>query len=68
MERYIFAIIIFIIVCLFAGFPFYLIFWGFVYAATNKFWLGVVMIGIGLLFLRLIKPISIIMGKDYKIF
>lgn len=66
--KIIFAILMGLIVYLIIGFPFYLIIIGFYYAATSHFILGSSIVIIGCLILRLMKPISILTGKDYKIF
>jgi hypothetical protein len=53
------------IVCI----PFYLVIYGFYYIiTTGSFGGGCFCIVLGFILLRLIKPISIITGKDYKIF
>lgn len=48
--------------------PFDLIILGFYYVITIDFWVGCFYIALGFILLRLIKPISIITGKDYQIF
>ena len=47
--------------------PLYLVYIGFV-GPNVSFWLRVVLVAIGLVLCRLVKPISIITGKDWKIF
>jgi hypothetical protein len=47
--------------------PLYLVYIGFV-GSDVSFWLRVVLVVIGLVLCRLVKPISIITGKDWKIF
>ena len=47
--------------------PLYLVYIGFV-GANVSFWVRVVLVVIGLVLCRLVKPISIITGKDWKIF
>ena len=47
--------------------PLYMVYIGFVGPNVN-FWLRVVLVVIGLVLCRLVKPISIITGKDWKIF
>ena len=66
----IYAIFILFFICVIIGFPFYLIIFGFYLAGTDPdtFWTGSCLVIIGLIILRLVKPISILMGKDYKIF
>ncbi len=68
MEKYIIAVIMGCIVLLTIFLPVYLIILGFYYATIDKFLLGCGLVFLGLVVLRLIKPISIITGKDYKIF
>jgi hypothetical protein len=47
--------------------PLYLVYIGFV-GPNVSFWVRVVLVVIGLVLCRLVKPISIITGKDWKIF
>ena len=47
--------------------PLYLVYIGFV-GPNVSFWVRVVLVVIGLVLCRLIKPISIITGKDWKVF
>lgn len=47
--------------------PLYLVYIGFV-GSDVSFWARVVLMVIGLVLCRLVKPISIITGKDWKIF
>ena len=47
--------------------PLYLVYIGFV-GPNVSFWVRVVLVMIGLVVCRVIKPISIITGKDWKIF
>ena len=47
--------------------PLYLVYIGFV-GSDVSFWLRVVLVVIGLVLCRVVKPISIITGKDWKIF
>lgn len=68
MEKYIFAFIMMLMVTFIIVVPFNLIIKGFVLAATGSFVSGVVLVTIGCIILRLVKPISIITGKDYKVF
>jgi hypothetical protein len=47
--------------------PLYLVYIGFV-GPNVGFWVRVVLVVIGLALCRLVKPISIITGKDWKVF
>ena len=47
--------------------PLYLVYIGFV-CPNVSFWVRVVLVVIGLVLCRVVKPISIITGKDWKIF
>ena len=47
--------------------PLYLVYIGFL-GPNVSFWVRVVLVVIGLVLCRLVKPISIITGKDWKIF
>lgn len=47
--------------------PLYLVYIGFV-GPNVSFWMRVVLVMIGLVLCRLVKPISIITGKDWKVF
>ena len=47
--------------------PLYLVYIGFV-GPNISFWVRVVLVVIGLVLCRLVKPISIITGKDWKVF
>jgi hypothetical protein len=47
--------------------PLYLVYIGFV-GSDVSFWARVVLMVIGLVLCRVVKPISIITGKDWKIF
>ena len=60
--------ILFCIIVFLCTFPFGLIIYGFILAAKGIFWYGVLSIVIGCVYLRLVKPISILMNKDFKIF
>ena len=68
MKKIILAILMLVVVLLIIGFPFYLVILGFCYAATSNFWFGTGLVILGLILLRLIKPISILTGTDFKIF
>ena len=68
MEKIIYAIIMLIWVGLILIVPFYRIILGFDLAANAEFLYGCICVIIGLLILRLVKPISIILDKDYNIF
>ena len=46
--------------------PLYLVYIGFV--GSDSFWVRVVLVVIGLVLCRVVKPISIITGKDWKVF
>jgi hypothetical protein len=47
--------------------PLYLVYIGFVDSDVS-FWVRVLLVVIGLVLCRVVKPISIITGKDWKIF
>ena len=47
--------------------PLYLVYIGFV-GPNVSFWVRVVLVVIGLVLCRVVKPISIITGKDWKVF
>ena len=47
--------------------PLYLVYIGFV-GPIVSFWVRVLLVVVGLVLCRLVKPISIITGKDWKIF
>jgi hypothetical protein len=47
--------------------PLYLVYIGFVDSDVS-FWVRVMLVVIGLVLCRVVKPISIITGKDWKIF
>ena len=47
--------------------PLYLVYIGFV-GPNVSFWVRVELVVIGLVLCRLVKPISIITGKDWKVF
>ena len=47
--------------------PLYLVYIGFV-GPNISFWVRVVLVVIGLVLCRVVKPISIITGKDWKVF
>ena len=57
----------FLLALMFILLPVYLVYIGFV-GSDVSFWLRVVLVVIGLVLCRLVKPISIITGKDWKIF
>lgn len=67
IEKLILAFIMFLIVSAIIIYPFKMVFDGFVMAGNGSVW-GIVSVVVGCILLRLIKPISIITGKDYKIF
>ena len=47
--------------------PLYLVYIGFV-GSDISFWMRVALVVIGLVLCRMVKPISIITGKDWKVF
>jgi hypothetical protein len=47
--------------------PLYLVYIGFL-GPNVSFWVRVVLVVVGLVLCRVVKPISIITGKDWKIF
>ena len=47
--------------------PLYLIYAGIV-LNTNLFWIKVVLVVVGLILCRMVKPISVLSGKDLKVF
>lgn len=67
IEKLILAFIMFLIVSAIIIYPFKMVFDGFVMVSNGSVW-GIVSVVVGCILLRLIKPISIITGKDYKIF
>lgn len=67
IEKLILAFIMFLVVTAIVIYPFKMLFDGFVMASDGSIW-GIVLVIVGCILLRLIKPISIITGKDYKIF
>ena len=67
IEKLILAFIMFLIVSAIIIYPFKMVFAGFVMVGNGSVW-GIVSVVVGCILLRLIKPISIITGKDYKIF
>ena len=67
IEKLILAFIMFLIVSAIIIYPFKIVFDGFVMVSNGSVW-GIVSVVVGCILLRLIKPISIITGKDYKIF
>ena len=67
IEKLILAFIMFLIVSVIIIYPFKMVFDGFVMVSNGSVW-GIVSVVVGCILLRLIKPISIITGKDYKIF
>ena len=68
MEKIILAILAGCLVVFTILFPFYLVIVGFIKVFAGKLLGGALCVFIGLILLRLIKPISIITQKDYKIF
>lgn len=68
MIKYIFAFIMFLIVIGIICLPFYTIYQGFVIVASGSLW-GILPVLIGLVILRLFKPISnLYENKNFKIF
>ena len=59
------ALMLLLTLCLLLS-PLYLVWLGF--TGTGSFWIRVLLVVIGLLLCRLTKPISIITGRDWKIF
>lgn len=47
--------------------PLYLVYAGFVFY-NDHFWVKVLLVVVGLILCRMVKPISILTGKDLKIF
>lgn len=68
LFKYIVAFLMFITVCAIILIPFKFIIDGFILAASGSIIWSLLMVVIGCILFRLIKPISIITGKDYKIF
>lgn len=67
IEKLILAFIMFLIVSAIIIYPFKMVFDGFAMVSDDSVW-GIASVVVGCILLRLIKPISIITGKDYKIF
>lgn len=68
MIKYIFAFIMFLMVFGIIYLPFYAIYQGFVLVADGSLW-GILAVAVGLIVLRLFKPISnLYENKDFKIF
>ena len=59
------ALMLLLSLCLILS-PLYLVWLGF--TGTGSFWIRVLLVVIGLVLCRLTKPISIITGRDWKIF
>ena len=47
--------------------PLYLVYAGIV-LSTNHFWIKVVLVVVGLILCRMVKPISVLSDKDLKVF
>lgn len=47
--------------------PLYLVYVGIV-LNTNHFWIKVVLVVVGLILCRMVKPLSVLSGKDLKVF
>lgn len=68
MVKYIFAFIMFLMVFGIICLPFYAIYQGFTLVASGSLW-GILAVVVGLIILRLFKPISnLYENKDFKIF
>lgn len=68
LFKYIFAFILFLTVLGIICLPFYEIYQGFIMVASGSLW-GILLIAVGLIVLRLFKPISnLYENKDFKIF
>ena len=68
LFKYIFAFVLFLTVLCIICLPFYEIYQGFVMVASGSLW-GILLIAVGLIVLRLFKPISnLYENKDFKIF
>lgn len=66
--KYIFAFILFLLVFGIICLPFFAIYEGFVMVASGSLW-GILSVVVGLIILRLFKPISnLYENKDFKIF
>ena len=59
------ALMLLLTLCLLLS-PLYLVWIGFV--GEGSFWIKILLVVTGLVLCRLVKPISIITGKDWKIF
>ena len=66
MKLLIAALTLLLIIALVCS-PLYLVYIGFV-GSDVSFWVRVVLVMIGLGLCRVVKPISIITGKDWKVF
>ena len=66
MKLFLAALTLLLVIALVCS-PLYLVYIGFVGSDVN-FWVRVGLVVIGLVLCRLIKPISIITGKDWKVF
>lgn len=47
--------------------PLYLVYAGFVFY-NDHFWVKILLVAVGLVLCRMVKPLSIITGKDLKVF
>lgn len=65
MKLLLAALMLLLSLCLILS-PLYLVWLGF--TGTGSFWIRVLLVVIGLVLCRLTKPISIITGRDWKIF
>ena len=68
LFNYIFEFVLFLTVLGIVCLPFYAIYQGFVIVASGSLW-GILHVAVGLIVLRLFKPISnLYENKDFKIF
>ena len=65
MKLILAALMLLLSLCLILG-PLYLVWLGFM--GTGSFWIRVLLVVTGLVLCRMAKPISVITGKDWKIF
>ena len=65
MKLILAALMLLLSLCLILS-PLYLVWLGFI--GTGSFWIRVLLVVTGLVLCRMAKPISVITGKDWKIF
>lgn len=65
MKLLLAALLLLLTLCLILS-PLYLVWLGF--TGTGSFWIRVLLVVTGLVLCRMAKPISVITGKDWKIF